>query len=71
MFLPERDLVAGTIEHSASVEIISRRCGHALTLFSPSFLESAENRLYANLAQYLGIERQRRFIIPIMLKYCE
>ena len=71
MFLPVRDLVAGTIEHSASVEIISRRCERVLALFSPSFMESAENKLYTDLAQYLGIQRQKTVVIPVMLKYCE
>ncbi len=71
IFLPERDLVAGTIEHSASVDIITERCGRALTLFSPSFLDSPTNKLYTDLAQYLGVQRRSAFIIPIMLKYCE
>lgn len=70
MFLPERDLVAGTIEHSASADIISNRCDKVLTVFTPTFLESARNKLYTDLAQYVGVQKQKVVIIPVMIKYC-
>ena len=63
-------MVAGTIEHSASVEILDRRCDKVLTVFTPSFLKSRKNKLYTDIAQFLGVQRQRGVIIPIMFKYC-
>ncbi len=68
VFLPERDLIAGTIEHSASVDIICERCDKVVTLFSPSFMESPKNKLYTDLAQYKSLEKKTPVLIPVMLK---
>ena len=43
MFVPQRDLVAGTIEHETSSKIISERCRKVIAVFSPTFLESERN----------------------------
>lgn len=71
VFLPERDLVAGTIEHSASVEIIDQRCDKAIPILSPSFLASPITKVYTDLAQYLGITKQRTVVIPVLFKKCD
>jgi len=71
VFLPSRDLIAGFIEHSASASIIERRCDKVLTIFTPAFLASTKNKLYTDLAQYVGLQKQRAFIIPVMLKRCD
>ncbi len=64
-------MLAGTVEHSFSVEVLERRCDRALTVFSPAFLASPLNKLYADLAQYVGIQRQRAVVIPVMFKHCK
>lgn len=70
VFMPMRDLKAGTIEHSASAEIISDRCRKVVAIFSPSFLESNENMFLINFAQSIGIQAGTSKILPIIHKPC-
>eukprot|EP00095_Tigriopus_kingsejongensis_P004636 maker-scaffold291_size219542-snap-gene-1.25 protein:Tk04636 transcript:maker-scaffold291_size219542-snap-gene-1.25-mRNA-1 annotation:"hypothetical protein DAPPUDRAFT_305569" len=73
VFLPCRDLVVGMIEHSASEEIIDKRCDKVIAIFSKAFLESPQNRFLVNLAQYVNIQKRplRNMLIPIILEQCE
>ena len=70
VFVPERDLVAGTVEHAASSDIIQERCKKVVAIFSPSFLKSRENEFLSNFAQYVGIQTGQYIIIPVILKDC-
>jgi len=72
VFVPERDLVAGTVEHAASCNIIQERCKKVTVIFSPSFFESQENKFLTDFAQYIGIQQGHNCkIIPIILKPCD
>ena len=72
VFVPERDLVAGTVEHAASCNIIQDMCNKVTAIFSPSFFESQEKKFLTDFAQYIGIQQGRNCkIIPIILKPCD
>ena len=66
--MKERDLVAGTLEHAMSCNIIQQRCKKVIAVFSSSFFESNESRFLANFAQFVGIQQGiSGKIIPIIL----
>ena len=68
MFVKERDIVAGTLEHAESCKIIQERCKKVIAVFSPSFFQSKENKFLTNFAQYVGIQQGVSCkIIPIIL----
>ena len=73
--MPERDLVAGTVEHAASCNIIQERCKKVIAIFSPSFFQSQENKFLTDFAQFVGIQQGLSCkIIPIILSpetHCE
>ena len=72
MFVPDRDLVAGTVEHAASCSIIQERCKKVIAIFSPSFFQSRENKFLTDYAQYVGITQgQNCKIIPIIRAPCD
>ncbi|TRY76751.1 hypothetical protein TCAL_04032 [Tigriopus californicus] len=71
VFLPCRDMVVGTIEHSASSEIIEKRCHKVVAIFSKPFLESQQNVFLVDLAQYVNIRKKSSLLIPITLEQCD
>ena len=72
VFVPQRDLVAGTVEHETSSKIISERCRKVIAVFSPSFLQSERNMFLTGFAQHVGIMDGRNDkIIPIILRPCD
>lgn len=71
VFVPQRDLVAGTVEHETSSKIISERCRKVIAVFSPSFLSSERNMFLTGFAQHTGImDGKNDKIIPIILRPC-
>ncbi|KAI4461848.1 myd88 [Holotrichia oblita] len=71
IFLKERDLIGGTIEHDATMQVIAKRSNRLIIILSPAFLESSENKYFTSFAQSIGIEQRRRKIIPCIYKDCE
>ena len=68
VFVKERDLVAGTVEHAASCNIIQERCKKVIAVFSASFFDSKENKFLTDFAQYVQIQQGIPCkIIPIIL----
>ena len=66
--MKERDLVAGTLEHAMSCNIIQQRCKKVIAVFSSSFFESNESIFLAYFAQFVGIQQGiSGKIIPIIL----
>ena len=51
VFVPQRDLVAGTIHDAVSFNIIKKRCRKILALFSLPFLNSEEGLFLTTLSQ--------------------
>lgn len=64
-------MVVGTIEHSASSEIIEKRCHKVVAIFSKAFLESQQNVFLVDLAQYVNIRKKSSLLIPITLEQCD
>ena len=56
VFVPQRDLCAGTSEHAASADLIKDRCDKVVAIFSPSFVKSSGNLFLTNFAQHVGIQ---------------
>lgn len=55
IFLKERDLIGGTIEHEATMQVIAKRSNRLIIILSPAFLESSENKYFTSFAQSIGI----------------
>lgn len=66
----DRDLVGGSFEHEAVMNLISERCNRLIVLISPDFLKSSVNKFFVDFAQSLQIEQRKRKIIPCMEKFC-
>ena len=62
VFVPQRDLVAGTVYDAVSFNIIKKRCRKIFALFSLSFLNSEEGRFLTTLAQCHDQELTSRII---------
>jgi hypothetical protein len=56
VFVPQRDLCAGTTEHAASADIIKERCDKVVPIFSPSFVKSSASLFLTNFAHHVGIQ---------------
>ena len=68
VFVPQRDLCAGTIEHASSAKIIEERCDKVVTIFSPSFFESSTNRFNTSFALYAGIKVGTQIFCSILVR---
>ena len=55
VFVPERDLLIGVIEHSATMKMIASRCGKLILVLSPSFLKSSINKYLLKYAESISI----------------
>ena len=69
IIVKDRDLLGGTFEHAAVMQLISSRCTKLVPIFSPSFFSSEYNTFLANFAQHLSLENPGKInskIIPIV-----
>jgi len=69
IIVKDRDLLGGTFEHAAVMQLISSRCTKLIPIFSPSFFSSEYNTFLANFAQHLSLETPGKItskIIPIV-----
>jgi len=69
IIVKDRDLLGGTFEHAAVMQLISTRCKKLVPIFSPSFFSSEYNTFLANFAQHLSLETPGKItskIIPIV-----
>jgi len=64
--IKDRDLLGGTFEHAAVMQLISSRCTKLLPFFSPSFFRSEYNTFLANFAQHLSLENPGKIISKII-----
>lgn len=51
----ERDLLAGTMEHSAMLTLIAERCKTVIAIMSEAFLKTHQNKFFLSYAQSVGI----------------
>ena len=66
ILIKDRDLLGGTFEHAAVMELISTRCTKLVPLFSNSFFSSEYNKFLANFAQHISLEKASRKIVPVV-----
>ena len=66
ILIKDRDLLGGTFEHAAVMELISTRCTKFVPLFSNSFFSSEYNKFLANFAQHISLEKASRKIVPVV-----
>jgi len=66
ILIKDRDLLGGTFEHAAVMELISTRCTKLVPFFSNSFFSSEYNKFLANFAQHISLEKASRKIVPIV-----
>ncbi|KRT81921.1 hypothetical protein AMK59_5223, partial [Oryctes borbonicus] len=71
IFLKQRDLIGGIIEHEATMKIIAERSNRLIVILSPAFLDCSENKYFLSFAQSIGIEQRSRKIIPCIFKECQ
>ncbi|GJQ87469.1 putative TIR domain protein [Trypoxylus dichotomus] len=71
IFLKQRDLVGGTIEHEATLKIIAERSNRLIIILTPAFLKSTENKYIMSFAQSIEIDQRKRKIIPCIYKDCQ
>ncbi|KAL4706317.1 hypothetical protein ACJJTC_004926 [Scirpophaga incertulas] len=57
-------------QYAPVAQLILERCHRIILVYSPAFLKSPANNFYSNYAQAVGIETNKRNIIPIVYKPC-
>ncbi|KAI1289171.1 Myeloid differentiation primary response protein MyD88 [Halotydeus destructor] len=70
LLIKDRDLLSGSMEHDAIMNLIERRCRKFLIILSPEFLESPECEFQTRFATGLAIEQRCRKLIPVIFKEC-
>ncbi|XP_028158292.1 myeloid differentiation primary response protein MyD88-A [Ostrinia furnacalis] len=63
------DVGYGT-QYAPVAQLISERCYRIILVYSPDFLVSPANSFYSDYAQAVGIESNKRNIIPIIYRKC-
>lgn len=63
-----RNLLVGTLELDAQMELIATRCKRMIVILSSAFCESNMAKFLHNFAQYVGIEQKQKKIIPCSYK---
>ncbi len=70
MYDPKTDLLAGTMEQSASVRLIHERVSKVILICTPSFFRSRESTFLRRVAQYEAVNQNKNILLPIMFKKC-
>lgn len=71
LFIRDRDLLLGTMEYGAYVELIEKRCNFVIVILTPEFLKSEECQYQALFAASVALSVRHRKIIPLILKSCD
>lgn len=68
----DRDILGGfSFENDAILQLLEHRCHQMIIIVSKAFLKSNESIFITNFAQSLGIEKNQRKIIPVLLEPCD
>ncbi|XP_065353071.1 myeloid differentiation primary response protein MyD88-A [Cloeon dipterum] len=71
VFIKNRDLIPGVFEFDAVLEMIANRCNKIVVIFSdPLFQNDKLNSFLVSYAQVVGIETDKRKIIPVTFEMC-
>jgi len=71
VILKDRDLLGGTFEHAAVMQLIKDRCRKLIPVFSKDFFNSDMNSFLATFAQHCGLEEGMRKLVPLVFERCE
>ena len=71
VILKDRDLLGGTFEHAAVMQLIKDRCRKLLPIFSKDFFNSDMNSFLATFAQHCGLEEGLRKLVPLVYERCD
>ena len=71
MCIKDRDLLCGSYQFDTVTRLISERCQRVIVILSPAFLKSPANEFFTNFALNLGMEQQKRKILPCVYEPCE
>ena len=67
VILKDRDLLGGTFEHAAVMQLIKDRCRKLLPIFSEDFFKSNMNSFLATFAQLCGLEEGLKNWFPLSM----
>ena len=71
VILKDRDLLGGTFEHAAVMQLIKDRCRKLIPVFSKDFFNSDMNNFLATFAQHCGLEEGMRKLVPLIFERCD
>ena len=71
VILKDRDLLGGTFEHAAVMQLIKDRCRTLIPVFSQDFVNSNMNSFLTTFAQHCGLEERRRKLVPLVFERCQ
>jgi len=71
VILKDRDLLGGTFEHAAVMQLIKDRCRKLIPVFSKDFFNSDMNSFLATFAQHCGLEEGMRKLVPLVFERCD
>ena len=66
IFVKERDLVVGTMEHDASMDIIRARCKKVIPILTPTFETSKGNLYLTKYAQEIQVRDGKSLVVPVI-----
>lgn len=68
----DRDLLGGlSFESESILNLLSERCNRLIIIVSKAFLSSKMQIFITNFAHAVGIDQDRRKVIPCLLEECE
>ena len=71
IILKDRDLLGGTFEHAAVMQLIKDRCRKLIPVFSKDFFNSDMNSFLATFAQLRRLEENNRKLVPLVFEHCD
>jgi len=68
VIIKDRDLLGGSFEHAAVMQLIKDRCRKLIPVFSKDFFNSDMNSFLATFAQHCGLEERKRKLVPLVFQ---
>jgi myeloid differentiation primary response protein MyD88 len=71
LFIRERDLPAGVLQHDVLTQLMEKRCRRVLMILSPAFLDCKECQHQTQIVTSLAVTQGTRKVIPVVHKSCD
>lgn len=71
LFIRERDLPAGVLQHDVLTQLMEKRCRRVLLILSPAFLDCKECQHQTQIVTSLAVTQGMRKVIPVVYKSCD